>query len=343
MTTLVDRLVSDELWAIVEPLLRPHPAHPTATDTAPSLLATALPQSSTWRALLPGGGCCPPRNWGAGRRRPPGVALPSGPGRACSRPCTWTFSTGWASRAGWTGRAPAWTRPACAPSAGDHVGANPVDRGKPGSKMQLVCQGSGLPLTAAVTAANIADVTMLAAMVDDIAPVRTQSGRPRHRPGKLDADKGYDSAANRAWLRRRGIRVRIARRGIESSQRLGRHRWRVERALSWLSCYRRLAVRWARDSERFFAFVLPRASPSRNNARSPSPSSRWLRSAGPLDSQHRRRRERVAGSQRLQRAGDGASPAGCPGEDHPRAAARTVSRACDQVREMPSRCGRVRP
>jgi transposase len=226
---------------------------------------------------------------------------------------------------------------------GDHVGANPVDRGKPGSKMQLVCQGSGLPLTAAVTAANIADVTMLAAMVDDIAPVRTQSGRPRHRPGKLDADKGYDSAANRTWLRRRGIRVRIARRGIESSQRLGRHRWRVERALSWLSCYRRLAVRWDRDSERFFAFVLPRDSPSRNNARSPSPSSRWLRSAGPLDSQHRRRRERVAGSQRLQRAGDGASPAGCPGEDHPRAAARTVSRACDQVREMPSRCGRVRP
>jgi hypothetical protein len=30
----------------------------------------------------------------------------------------------------------------------------------------------------------------------------------------------------------------------------------VERALSWLSCYRRLAVRWDRDSERWFAFVL---------------------------------------------------------------------------------------
>jgi len=38
--------------------------------------------------------------------------------------------------------------------------------------------------------------------------------------------------------------------------RLGRHRWRVERALSWLSCYRRLAVRWDQGSERFFAFVL---------------------------------------------------------------------------------------
>jgi transposase len=107
-----------------------------------------------------------------------------------------------------------------------------------------------------VTAANVADVTMLAAVVDDISPVRTPSGRRRRRPGKLDADKGYDSAANRAWLRRRGIKPRIARRGIESSTRLGRHRWRAERALSWLSCYRRLAVRWDRDSERWFAFVL---------------------------------------------------------------------------------------
>jgi hypothetical protein len=116
---------------------------------------------------------------------------------------------------------------------GDHVGANPVDRAKPGSKIQLVCEGRGLPLAAAVTAANLADVTMLAAVVDDIPPVCTPSGRRRCRPGKLDADKGYDSAANRAWLRRRGITARIARRGIESSQRLGRHRWRVERALSW--------------------------------------------------------------------------------------------------------------
>ena len=93
-------------------------------------------------------------------------------------------------------------------------------------------------------------------MVDDIASVRTPSGWRRRRPGKLDADKGYDSAANRAYLRRRGIRPRIARRGIESSTRLGWHRWRVERALSWLSCYRRLAVRWDRGSERFLAFVL---------------------------------------------------------------------------------------
>jgi transposase len=136
------------------------------------------------------------------------------------------------------------------------VGANPVDRGKPGSKLHLVCDGSGLPLTAAVTAANVNDTTLFPAVLDDVPPVRTPSGRRRTRPGTVHADKGYDSHANRSYLRRRGIRARIARRGIESSTRLGRHRWRVERSLSWLSCFRRLQVRWDRDSGRWFAFVL---------------------------------------------------------------------------------------
>jgi IS5 family transposase len=136
------------------------------------------------------------------------------------------------------------------------VGANPVDRGKPGSKLHLVCDGGGLPLTAVVTAANVGDTTMFQAVLDDVPPVRTPSGRRRCRPGKLHGDKGYDSAANRAYLRRRGIGPRIARRGVESSTRLGRQRWKVERSLSWLSCWRRLGVRWDRDSGQWFAFVL---------------------------------------------------------------------------------------
>ena len=136
------------------------------------------------------------------------------------------------------------------------MGANPVDRGKPGSKLHLVCEGGGWPLTAIVTAANASDTTLFAAVLDDAPPIRASARRRRTRPGAVHADKGYDSAANRAWLRRRGIRPRIARRGVESSARLGRHRWKVERALSWLSCFRRLQVRWDRDSGRYFAFVL---------------------------------------------------------------------------------------
>jgi IS5 family transposase len=102
------------------------------------------------------------------------------------------------------------------------VGAHPVDRGKPGSKLQLVCDGRGLPLTAVVTAANVNDTTMFQAVVEDIPPIRTPAGRRRTRPAKVHADKGYDSRANRAYLRRRGIKARIARREVESSTRAAR-------------------------------------------------------------------------------------------------------------------------
>jgi IS5 family transposase len=107
-----------------------------------------------------------------------------------------------------------------------------------------------------VTAANVNDTTMFEAVLDDVPAVRTPAGRRRTRPGTVHADKGYDSRANRAYLRRRRITSRIARRGIEPSARLGRHRWKLQRALSWLSCFRRLQVRWDQDSGRWFAFVL---------------------------------------------------------------------------------------
>jgi hypothetical protein len=45
---------------------------------------------------------------------------------------------------------------------------------------------------------------------------------------------GYDYPHLRAWLRSRRITPRIARRGIETSERLGRHRWVVE--LGFRSC-----------------------------------------------------------------------------------------------------------
>jgi len=57
------------------------------------------------------------------------------------------------------------------------VGANPVDRGKPGSKLHLVCDGNGLPLTAAVTAANVNDTSTFEAVLDDVPAVRTPAGR----------------------------------------------------------------------------------------------------------------------------------------------------------------------
>jgi DDE family transposase len=106
------------------------------------------------------------------------------------------------------------------------TGANPVDRGKPGSKYHLVIDASGIPLAVGLSAANTHD-SLLGQLVDAVPAVigpRGRPGRPRKRPVKLHADKGYDFPSCRQALRRRGISPRIARRGVESSQRLGRHR-----------------------------------------------------------------------------------------------------------------------
>jgi IS5 family transposase len=113
----------------------------------------------------------------------------------------------------------------------------------------------GTPLKLLLTAANVNETTMLAATVDAVHPIKGRRGRPRKRPDKLHADKGYDSKKNRAALRQRGITPRIARRGVESKQRLGRHRWVVERTHSWLNRFRRLKVRYERRADIHEAFL----------------------------------------------------------------------------------------
>ncbi|MBP2579596.1 transposase [Streptomyces sp. PvR006] len=92
-------------------------------------------------------------------------------------------------------------------------------------------------------------------LVRGIPPIRSRRGPRRRLPAKLHADKGYDYDHLRRWLRRREIRHRIARKGVESSQRLGRHRWVVERTVSWLAGCRRLHRRYERKAEHFLAFV----------------------------------------------------------------------------------------
>jgi hypothetical protein len=43
---------------------------------------------------------------------------------------------------------------------------------------------------------------------------------------------------------------------IESSQRLGRHRWTIQRTGAWLGGWRRLRIRYERGSERFYALAM---------------------------------------------------------------------------------------
>ncbi|GAA0591997.1 hypothetical protein GCM10009416_33000 [Craurococcus roseus] len=97
---------------------------------------------------------------------------------------------------------------------------------------------------------------MLAATLDAVPGVRSgRRGGPRCRPAKLHADKGYDHARCRRECRERGVRPRIARRGVENSQRPGRHRWVVERTLARLARSRRLTVRYERRADIHLAFT----------------------------------------------------------------------------------------
>lgn len=117
---------------------------------------------------------------------------------------------------------------------------------------------NGVPLAVRLSAANVHDSRLLEATLDAIPPLRQpqgRRGRPRRRPAKLHADKGYDFPRCRAACRQRGIVPRIARRGIESSERLGRHRWVVERTLAWLNRFRRLTVRYERRADLHQAFL----------------------------------------------------------------------------------------
>jgi hypothetical protein len=103
-----------------------------------------------------------------------------------------------------------------------------------------------------LSAANTHDSLLLEQLVDAVPAVigpRGRLGRPRRRPAKLHGDKGYDFPGCRRLLRRRGICPRMARRGVESSARLGRHRWKVERSLAWLVANRRLTVRYERRAD----------------------------------------------------------------------------------------------
>ena len=137
----------------------------------------------------------------------------------------------------------------CRRKGGEQTGPNPVDRGKLGAKYYLVLDRNGIPLAVRLSAANAHDATQFVSLVDAIPPIirpRGKPGRPRKRPAKLHADKAYDSSDLRRALRTRGITPRIARRGIDSGERLGQDRWVGERTQAWLLGCRRLGVRYER-------------------------------------------------------------------------------------------------
>ncbi|MDQ4062624.1 MAG: IS5 family transposase [Actinomycetota bacterium] len=254
---MAKELVTDQLWEIVEPLLPPEEPKPkggrprvpnrAALTGIVFVLKTGIP----WEMLPKEMGC--------------------GSGSTCWRRLRdWQEAGVWrrlhrvlldrlgeADKIDWS-RASLDSASVAAKKGGEKVGKNPTDRGKPGSKRHLVSDRKGVPLAVVLSAANVHDSKVLEDVVDAIEPIRRPAGkpgRPRKRPDKLHADKGYDSPRCREALRRRAIKGRIARRGVDSSEKLGLHRWVVERTLAWLARYRRLSVRYERRADIHEAFL----------------------------------------------------------------------------------------
>src|SRR5262249_24553779 len=141
-----------------------------------------------------------------------------------------------------------------ATKGGDKVGL--TKKGK-GIKWMLVVDGSGLPLGFHLDSATKAEVKLAEQTLDTIRLVRPR-GRPKQRPEKLVADRGYDSAAFRQALRRRGITMCIppkrrpaswrARRGRPALARKEDYRrwYTVERTFGWVSRNRRMSKDYER-------------------------------------------------------------------------------------------------
>ncbi len=127
----------------------------------------------------------------------------------------------------------------------------------------VVVDGQGLPLGIHVASATPSEVTLLEPTLTTVAVPRDGAGRPRQKPPRIIADRGYDSDALRARLAARGITLIVPYRENRTVRpyedgrhlRRYRHRWIVERTFAWLGSFRRLLVRHERLTSIYRAFL----------------------------------------------------------------------------------------
>lgn len=90
---------------------------------------------------------------------------------------------------------------------------------------------------------------------------RPGPGRPRLRPERVVADKGYSSKQNRSYLRKRGIGAVIAhqdnerRRSGHFDKEAYRKRNVVERLINRLKQFRRVATRYEKRAANYRAML----------------------------------------------------------------------------------------
>ena len=123
----------------------------------------------------------------------------------------------------------------------------------------------GNPIVFALTGGEKHDAPQLLRLLDNGAIKGARRGRPRLRPDSVVGDKGYDSAALRIALRKRGIEPIIPSRS-NRKQRItfdkARYRERniVERSINRFKQWRRVATRYEKLAANYAAVILIAAS-----------------------------------------------------------------------------------
>jgi transposase len=97
-------------------------------------------------------------------------------------------------------------------------------RGGWSTKIHLAVDGGGRPLALHLTGGQAADSPQFERVLSLVSVPRAGPGRPRSRPQRVLADKGYSARANRAHLRRRGIGAVIPERDDQLANRRRRGR-----------------------------------------------------------------------------------------------------------------------
>lgn len=97
-------------------------------------------------------------------------------------------------------------------------------RGGLTTKIHLVADRRCRPLARILTPGQHGDCPQFIPLMGQVRIARPASGRPRTRPGAALGDKAYSSAANRAYLRRRGITAVIPVKEDQKNNRRNRGR-----------------------------------------------------------------------------------------------------------------------
>lgn len=150
----------------------------------------------------------------------------------------------------------------------DEPGNHALGRSKGGfgTKLHLLCDAQGLPLSALLLPGQAHESTQFETLLATVSVERQVTGRRRTRPRRVAADKAYHAHRIRHWLHSRGIQAVIPPRQTRRTKpqlgrpvsydpRFYRDRNVVERCVGWLKECRSVATRFEKLAVNYLQLV----------------------------------------------------------------------------------------